>query len=944
MKKIYILLLCFIFNALVFSQNRLDIKATLNTENKSITIAQTIEYFNTSNVVLDTIYLTDWSHSYSAKNTPLAERFAEEFKNTFHFAKEEDRGFTTINSITENNAELNFSRLEKSPDVIKVVLKKPLLPNKSYSLNLNYTIQVPNDKFTRYGITNNGDYNLRYWYITPAIFNGKWQYFSNKNLDDAFVPKANISITINYPNNFSLVSELDLISTENISDNSTKTTILKGENRINSKLLLNKENTYKTVATDYFAIESNLDEENLKPEEVKEVTNKIANFISKNLGDYPHNKILLTKIDYKKSPIYGLNLLPDFVRPFSDTFQYELKILKTTLYNYLENTLLINPRKDQWIIDGIQTYYLTKYVEEFYPDMKILGKLANVWGVRAFHASDLKFNDQYNFLYMHMARSNLDQPLDMPKDSLLKFNKNIANKYKAGVGLNYLDEYMGSLSMNTILSQFLKENKLKNSNYNLFKNHLIQQTDKDIDWFFDDYVGTNKKIDFKIKAIEKTQDSLIVTIKNKKDHLMPISLFSLKNDSVIAKQWIEGFKGYKTITIPNNGTDKLALNYNTTIPEMNLRNNWKSLGGFLSNNKPLQFRLFKDIEDPNYSQVFFMPEFAYNFYDGFSPGLKLYNKTLLSKDFLYRISPKYGFKSKQLVGSASVIYIDRKENSKNYYTKYGISGEYYNYAPNLSYTSFSPYVDFRFRDYTNLRDNRKSFLNFRYINIDREVDITGEFETEGEPKYNVFNARFTQTDPNLKNFSAWNTDLQLAKNFGKLSATAEFRKLTERNKQYNLRLFAGAFLYNDTYQTTDFFSFALDRPTDYLFDYDYIGRSEEAGLLSQQLIVSEGGFKSQLEPAFANQWIATANTSTTIWRYVMAYGDIGFVKNHNSNAKFVYDAGIRLNLVEDYFELYLPVYSNLGWEIAQPNYDQSIRFIVTLSPKTLLKLFTRRWY
>jgi hypothetical protein len=157
-------------------------------------------------------------------------------------------------------------------------------------------------------------------------------------------------------------------------------------------------------------------------------------------------------------------------------------------------------------------------------------------------------------------------------------------------------------------------------------------------------------------------------------------------------------------------------------------------------------------------------------------------------------------------------------------------------------------------------------------------------------------------------------------------------------------LFAGAFLYNKTYQDTDFFSFALDRPTDYLFDYNYLGRSEEAGVLSQQLIVSEGGFKSQLEPAFANQWITTANASTTIWRYIMAYGDLGLVANRNENPKFVYDSGIRLNLVEDYFELYLPVYSNKGWEIAQPNYDQSIRFIVTLSPNTLLKLFTRRWY
>ena len=90
------------------SQNKIDINATFDIENKSINIEQTIEYFNTSNVTLDTIYLTDWSNSYSEKDTPLAERFAEEFKNTFHFAKDEDRGFTLINSIKQNNTKYFF--------------------------------------------------------------------------------------------------------------------------------------------------------------------------------------------------------------------------------------------------------------------------------------------------------------------------------------------------------------------------------------------------------------------------------------------------------------------------------------------------------------------------------------------------------------------------------------------------------------------------------------------------------------------------------------------------------------------------------------------------------------------------------------------------------------------------------------------------------------------
>ncbi|MCB0389016.1 MAG: metalloprotease, partial [Winogradskyella sp.] len=113
------------------------------------------------------------------------------------------------------------------------------------------------------------------------------------------------------------------------------------------------------------------------------------------LGPYPLERLLITDIDYRKNPIYGLNLLPSFIRPFPDKFQYELKILKTALNNYLENILIINPRKDQWIIDGLQTYYLMKYVEEYYPDMKLAGTLSKIWGIKSFHATQLDFNDQY---------------------------------------------------------------------------------------------------------------------------------------------------------------------------------------------------------------------------------------------------------------------------------------------------------------------------------------------------------------------------------------------------------------------------------------------------------------------------------------------------------------------------------------------------------------------
>jgi hypothetical protein len=157
-------------------------------------------------------------------------------------------------------------------------------------------------------------------------------------------------------------------------------------------------------------------------------------------------------------------------------------------------------------------------------------------------------------------------------------------------------------------------------------------------------------------------------------------------------------------------------------------------------------------------------------------------------------------------------------------------------------------------------------------------------------------------------------------------------------------LFAGTFIFNDTKSTDDFFSFALDRPTDYLFKYGYYGRSEDQGLFSQQLVVAEGGFKSKLEPAFSNTWMATLNASTNIWKWIYAYGDVGLVNNEGVGTKAVFDSGIRVNLVADYFELYFPLYSNLGFEPNLPHYDEKVRFVVTLSPKTLLRLFTREWY
>ena len=73
------------------------------------------------------------------------------------------------------------------------------------------------------------------------------------------------------------------------------------------------------------------------------------------------------------------------------------------------------------------------------------------------------------------------------------------------------------------------------------------------------------------------------------------------------------------------------------------------------------------------------------------------------------------------------------------------------------------------------------------------------------------------------------------------------------------------------------------------------------------------------------------------------YGDVGFIKSRNENGRLLYNSGVRLNLVPDYFELFLPVHASNGWQF-DGNYGQKIRFVVTLSPQILVNLVKRRWF
>jgi len=922
------------FNLCLGQKNNISISATLNSETNKLDVYQEITYYNTSNSVLNTIYFHNWANAYKDKNTPLALRFEEKNSKSFHFTKEKNRGYSKIKNIFIDYELATWSSTEKDPDILNLNLNKPLQPNDSVKIIATYTVKIPKDKFTRYG-SNSYEYNLRYWYLAPAIFEEKWKTYNNLDLDDLYVDFCNYDITLNVPKEYTVNSDLLLTVKEDMFTNEYK---LLGTNRPDVEVNISQFNEFSSYNSKPVAITTNLNSDKLNLVVKTNILTRELNFIESYLGEFPHKKLLINKISYDSDPVYGLNQLPSFLEPFSDIFEWDIKMFKVLVRKYIENKFLFNQREDIWLIDGLQTYLMMQYVEKFYPEVKVLGNISNFWGVKRYNLAKIDYNAKYDFVYQFASRKNLDQPLTTPADSLSNFNKKIANKYKAGLGLKYLESYLGENIIKNAIIDFSKQNSEKKAQSQTIFDHI--NTSKDLDWFKIGYLQTNKKPDYTIKKVEKKgNDSLNVIVENKRSFTTPIKLYGLKKNDIKYQKWLTEIDSTATITIPRDGFDKLSLNYNSLLPEYNLRNNWKNVDKKLFT-RPLQLRFAKDLEDPYYNQLFYKPVFGYNYYNGIILGMTFSNNTFLNKSINFKITPSYSTKSNSFSGSYSLRYEYLPENGKVNKIFVGLSGSHYDYAEGLPYSQIVPYAALEFRK-KNYRDISSNIISTSYTFVDKTASLTETQDIE-TLKYKVFSVGYGFAKPNIIKDLRFSTGLEISDKFSKISLNAHYRTLTNTNTQFDFRLFAGTFLSNNT--NTDFFSFALDRPTDYLFRYDYLGRSETSGFLSQQIIISEGGFKSKLPVPFANQWLTSINTSIGLWRWIEVYNDAALVKNKHEKVYFAYENGVRLNFVQDILEVYFPVYSNLGWEITQPDYASRIRFVLVLKPKKIFNFLKRGFY
>ena len=683
-------------------------------------------------------------------------------------------------------------------------------------------------------------------------------------------------------------------------------------------------------------ININIESKDFKLETQKNSIKNIFQFIeSIDAIDQP-TKILITDEKYSKRPFYGLSIMPTFLNSFSRSFEFEIKMLSVYLQFLIKENFNLDSRKDYWFESGLYYYLMLKYLKNKYPNKLILDEILKQpilrFFLKGYQISKLKSHDLFLHFHEFMVRRNLHQEITLPKNELTRYNEQIGIPSQNGLLFNYLINSF-NLDMNEFLFIVKKENlsgiELREKFEKFFKISELEN--------FNHYLNKRNSIDLFFEKISFERDSIELVIKEKNNIQMPFKVGLFKKNSKIDIIDFDSNDIGKKIVIQNKDYQYLEINPDRDLPEFNRNNNVKRIGsgGF----KKIKFSFVKDIEDPFSNQIFYNPRLNFNAYDGILFGTRLNNKTIKSRPFIFVAEPFYSTRERTFVGSFSGLFSKYNENSNYYLKTFSFSSATYHYDQSLRYRSLGTSFSI-FKRNKNLRDNRKQALVFSLQYVNREKNTLQDLS----PDYNVGSINYIYSNKGALNYFTLSGKSEFSSKFGKIYLTTDYRHLLKSGRQVSLRLFAGKFFWKNT--NSAYFDFALDRPTDYLFQYQYLGRSEQTGIYSQQFIFAEGGFKSKFNDPYSNDILVTINAGFGIWKWLEGYFDFGLIKNKNENSRFLYDSGLRINILPDYFELFFPLYNSNGFQLngdLSP-YSEKIRFLLTLQPKTLTKLFTRKWF
>jgi hypothetical protein len=957
------------------------IHVTLNDRNHTLHGVDTFRYVNNSPDTLAFLYIHLWPNAYKNNNTALAKQLLES-KNTFmYYAPDSCFGYIDSLKFTSENLSLKWEYDPKNIDICKLFLEKPLKPGDSATISTPFFVKIPDSRISRLGHEGQS-YQISQWYPKPAVYDSNgWNNMPFLNQGEFYSEYGNFEVYITLPANYVVGATGDLTGNpeeENrLAQKADETKQIKTFNK-NDLAFPPSAKEFKTLHYSqknihdfaWFADKRYhvLNGKVALPESKRVVdtwimfTNRNAsqwknalnyvndaiNYYSLWNGEYPYNQA--TAVEGALSAGGGMEY-PNItvISSAGDSLDLEMVVMHEVGHNWFYGILGSNERENPWMDEGINSFYEYRYLQTKYPGSTLfVGKLGKFIKL-PLHTERI----ERELTYQITARTKDDQAETLPAALYTPMNYGGIVYEKVSITFYSLMEYLGASEFDRIMKIYFETWKFKHPQPKdleaIFKNNC----NKDLTWFFEDLLGSTKTIDYSLLGFSKvgkdSTTSIQLKIINKGSIAAPFELCFYNNHKKISSQWYDGFTGKQKLTLGIADFDEIKINPDNNFPELTRKNNSLHKGIF-KRIEPLRIQPLMNLEDPDHTQLFYLPAIGYNKYNGFMAGIALYNGFLPAKKFQYHFIPMYATGNSELTGISHIDYSFYFRNtfihklnlfanaSKFAYSKSPETMNFYNYSSGfeMDLQRKNPQSSILKSFVYSFNYILKDKLRYKYLGNEYIPEIVNE-------NYWVNQLRFELADSRAIN--PYSIELAAEQNNAFLKCYGTFNQKInygKPRKYLNIRVFAGDFLYSTS--TSNDYRFRLsgnNGTKDYLYSSYFMGRSEGSGFYSQQFTETDGGFKTQTSLGQTWNWMFALNLKTTIPGVlpVKLFADFGTykgAKDYIPGAQAILmDAGIQLSLINNVLDIYFPL---LYSKDIKTNYEnnklttfiQKIRFTLCL--------------
>lgn len=943
-----------------------NIHVELNDTKHELNGFESVEYINKSPDTLVFLFFHLWPNAYSDNETELAkEIFKREGKGKL-FNDQELRGFIDSLDFKAEGQCVQWDLLPGLSDICKLILNKPLKPGDTINITTPFHVKIPKGVTSRLGHIGES-YQISQWYPKPAVYDKSgWHQMPYMDQGEFYSEFGSFDVSITLPANYivgatgnlqneaennlldslsadtswmrippssgtafppSLVEEKTLRYTENnIHDFAwfadKRFHVLKGKVQLPDS---GREVTTFVMFTDQEAL--------LWRDAISYVNNAIWYF-SKWNGDYPYKSFTAVQsalnsgagMEYPGLTVIGLA---------KDPYLLDEVIAHEICHTWFYSAIGSDERRYPYLDESIASAYESRYMEERYPDKKLweIG-IKNKKLAKFFQVDDMPVQRIQELEWLVLARRNLEQPVNLaaPDYSYENYSTIIYNK--AALGFNYLRAYLGDSLFDSIMHDYYRTWKNKHPQPEDLRRIFESHSDKDLTWFFDDFLGTTRRLDYKMVRHENHK----ILIKNTGELKAPLLIAGIRGDSIISEKWEDGFAGKKWVNTSEINYTDLRIDPGHKMTDIFRLNNNIRTSGIFRRADPFQVQFLYTIEDPDKRSLQFIPAFDWNSADGFLAGLALHNGTLISKPVEYFFIPFYSFRDPGLAGFGKISFNKTPYDNFIRLATLSLEGAQFGATGNQDYQRARIGLDLYFRP--------DKMTNPVYQKVFGYYTAASDL-TQIESLMKAEMRSYLQLGYQLERSGIINpfnmlVSIESGKSYQKTSLELNYKySYFGKNNGLGIRIFAGTMLKNSS--ADPFYAFSSSGRSgreQYLYQGVYPDRFGEfpKTFWSRQMSLSEGGLVSPINDSLGySSWVCSLSLTSSLpgkASRIPVKPFVNLLLNDHSRgtveqSPFYFEAGFKAG-IWDVFELYIPLLVSDNINALTGSFRDRIRFVFRL--------------